>query len=102
MNIKTYQTFLLVKSVFGAVNYDSWPNTYKSMANMFQTVPEVDPMSLKFENSGKNVPGWISGEFFIIGPGRFEWGDTKYKGFLDANAMAQRRSSTFFCTPCIP
>ena len=82
--------FWFIKCAFAAVNYDAWPNTYTSMANMFHSVPEVDPMSLQFENDGVNVPDWVSGEFFILGPGRFEWGDSTYKGFLDANALAHK------------
>jgi len=83
---------VLTKKALAAVNYDTWPNAYTSMANMFQTVPELDPINLKFEKEGKNVPEWVSGDFFIVGPGRFEWGAAKYKGFLDANAMAHKIS----------
>ena len=85
-------TVTSISFVFSAVNYDTWPNNYTSMANMFQTVPEVEEISLEFENGGKNVPNFVSGDYFLVGPGRFEWGPSTYKGFLDASALAHKVS----------
>ena len=80
---------LFFKSGYSAVTTDTWPNEYTSMANIFQTVPEIEDLGLKFEHPGK-VPDYVSGDFFILGPGRFEWGDSKYRGFLDANAITSK------------
>ena len=56
---------LLFKSGYPAVTTDTWPNEYTSMANIFQTVPEIEDLGLKFENPGK-VPDYVSGDFFIL------------------------------------
>ena len=35
-----------------------------------------------------NIPNWINGSFVRVGPGRYEWGETKVKHAFDADALA--------------
>jgi len=80
---------ILTPTFLCEVDTDTWPNEYTSMANLFQTVPEIENLTLTFQNPGK-VPSWVNGDYFAVGPGRYEWGDSTYKGFLDANAITSK------------
>jgi len=74
-----------------AVNYDTWPNNYTSMANIFTSVEEVEDLVLNF-NTDHQVPSWVNGDYYIVAPGKFEWGPTTYRGFLDASGVASKLS----------
>eukprot|EP00794_Sanderia_malayensis_P008891 gene8891-9841_t len=55
---------------------------------IYQSVDE-NPVPYQAEIVG-SVPGWIDGVFIRLGPGKFEWGDSKYNHWFDGEAILNR------------
>ena len=73
-----------------AIYTDHWPNTYTDMSNVYQSVDDQD-FEFEFEK-GHLVPSWLNGEYWTVGPGKFEWGPSKYNGWLDGTAISTKVS----------
>lgn len=55
---------------------------------LFTTSQEyVEPMPCEVIGQ---IPTWIRGTYIRIGPGRYEWGDTKVGHFFDGDALVHR------------
>ena len=57
-------------------------------AEIYQTVEE-DPSPVDAEIIGQ-IPVWVEGSLLRVGPGKFEWGDSKYNHWFDGDAILNR------------
>ena len=46
--------------------------------------------SLLFYFSAGEIPSWLSGSLLRVGPGKYEWGDTKYKHWFDGESLIHK------------
>jgi len=78
----------LLPSAQATETTDVWPNEYPNVHNMFTSIDEVPKMDLHFTNK----PDWLDGDLYLMGPGKFSWGDKTYRGFMDATSMTTKIS----------
>ena len=46
--------------------------------------------SLLFYFSTGDIPSWLSGSLLRVGPGKYEWGDTKYNHWFDGESLIHK------------
>lgn len=59
-------------------------------AEIYQSTEE-HPEPIDTDIKGK-VPPWLKGQLIRVGPGKFEWGNTKYNHWFDGDAILNRFS----------
>eukprot|EP00795_Rhopilema_esculentum_P009143 gene9143-16806_t len=63
--------------------------TENPIGNEIYQTTEEHPDVLDAEIEGK-IPNWVEGTLLRVGPGKFEWGDTKYNHWFDGDAILNR------------
>lgn len=59
------------------------------METLFKTVTKETSTPIEATVTGE-IPSWINGSLYRNGPGRFEYGDTKYNHWFDGSALLHR------------
>ncbi len=59
------------------------------LAKQIYTTVEERPTPTEAEIQGE-IPKWLKGSFLRVGPGKFEWGNTKYNHWFDGAAILNR------------
>lgn len=58
--------------------------------DMYHSTDEIpEPIDAEIEGE---VPGWLKGDLLRVGPGKFEWGDTRYNHWFDGEAIINKFS----------
>ena len=59
-----------------------------SFGELYQSANEhPDPIDAEVEGT---IPEWLRGQLVRVGPGKFEWGETKYNHWFDGDAILNR------------
>lgn len=64
------------------LNYDLYPYNVTSLQDRLKSQPETEEINLTWTENSR-IPAWFKGEYYNVGPGLFEVGDSKYNNFFD-------------------
>jgi len=73
---------LLPKVLAETLDFDLYPYNVTSLQDRFKSQPEIEETKLAW-TTNSNIPSWLIGEYYNIGPGLFEVGETSYNNFFD-------------------
>ena len=80
--------FFFLSHIYAHQTDDNFAFT-ENVSGFLRTVDEFfDPIQAA-EISG-SIPDWISGSFYRVGPGKYEYGDDKYNHVFDPSAIVKR------------